>query len=94
MIVRELENTIEKEKKKAKVIKTKEAIEMELFGKGKPRKEFYDRAGNLLVLPYKNYTIWYEHIKGKKFDLLGHHGGLSRDEMLVPFAITKLSNLL
>jgi hypothetical protein len=67
---------------------------MGLFGKGKPKKEFYERVGNLLILPYKNHTIWYEHIKGKKFDLLGHHGGLSEDEMLVPFAIAKLSNLL
>jgi predicted AlkP superfamily pyrophosphatase or phosphodiesterase len=81
-------------KEKAKVVKTEEAIKMGLFGKGKPRKEFYDRVGNLLILPYKNHTTWYEHIKGKKFDLLGHHGGLSEDEMLVPFAITKLSNLL
>ncbi len=81
-------------KGKAKVIKTEEAIKMGLFGRGKPREEFYDRAGNLLILPYKNHTIWYEHIKGKKFEFLGHHGGLSKEEMLVPFAITKLSNLL
>ena len=81
-------------KGKAKVIKTEEAIKMGLFGRGKPREEFYDRAGNLLILPYKNHTIWYEHIKGKKFEFLGHHGGLSKEEMLVPFGITKLSNLL
>jgi predicted AlkP superfamily pyrophosphatase or phosphodiesterase len=81
-------------KRKAKVIKTEEAIEMGLFGKGKPKKEFYERAGNLLILPYANCTVWYEHIKGKKFDLLGMHGGLSKYEMLVPFGIVKLSDLL
>jgi hypothetical protein len=81
-------------KEMAKIVDTREAIEIGLFGRDKPRKEFYDRVGNLLILPYKNHTIWYKHIKGKKFKLLGCHGGLSRDEMLVPFAIAKLSNLL
>jgi hypothetical protein len=81
-------------KEKAQVVKTEEAIRMGLFGSGKPRKEFYDRVGNLLILPYKNHTVWYQHVKGKKLDLLGIHGGLSEDEMLVPFAISKLSNLI
>jgi predicted AlkP superfamily pyrophosphatase or phosphodiesterase len=80
-------------KEKAKVMKTQEAIEKGLFGLGKPKKEFIERAGNLLILPYKNNTIWYEYSKGKKFDLLGHHGGLSKDEMLVPFGIAMLSDL-
>jgi predicted AlkP superfamily pyrophosphatase or phosphodiesterase len=85
---------LNKLKEKAKVVKIEEAIKMGLFGKGKPRKEFYDRAGNLLILPYKNHTIWYKHVKNEKFNLLGHHGGLSEDEMLIPFAVAKLSNLL
>jgi len=81
-------------KEKAKIIKMDKAIKSGLFGIGKPKKEFYDRVGNLLILPYSNRTIWYEHIKGKRFDLLGMHGGLSEDEMLIPFGISKLSNLL
>jgi predicted AlkP superfamily pyrophosphatase or phosphodiesterase len=81
-------------REKAKVVKTEEAIKMNLFGIDKPSKEFYDRVGNLLILPYKNNTVWYQHIKGRKFNLLGHHGGLTKDEMLVPFAISKLSNLI
>jgi len=80
-------------KGKAEVTKIEEATKMGLFGIGKPKKEFYDRAGNLLILPYKNNTIWYEHIKGKKFDLFGMHGGLSEEEMLVPFGVAKLSEL-
>jgi hypothetical protein len=80
-------------KEKAKVLKVDEEIKNGLFGLGKPKKEFYDRAGNLLVLPIKNHTVWYEHIKNKKFNLLGHHGGLSKDEMLIPFGISMLSDL-
>ena len=78
---------------KAEIMETEEAFEKGLFGTGKPRDEFRDRVGNLLILPHKNHTIWYDHPNGRKFDLLGHHGGLNKEEMLVPFAITKLSSL-
>ncbi len=78
---------------KAKIIMSEDAISLNLFGIGKPTSEFKDRIGNLLILPYRNNTIWYEHIKGKKFDSLGHHGGLSKNEMLVPFALANLSDL-
>jgi hypothetical protein len=81
-------------KRKAKVMKTNEATEIGLFGIGKPIKRFYERVGDLLILPYNNHTVWYEHIKGKKIYFLGYHGGLHENEMFVPFAITKLSDLL
>ncbi len=81
-------------KDKAQILRTEEAIKMNLFGTGEPIEEFYDRIGNLLILPYGNNTIWYEHIEGKKFEALGHHGGLSREEMLIPFAIANLSDLI
>jgi predicted AlkP superfamily pyrophosphatase or phosphodiesterase len=81
-------------KGKARVIETRDAVTSGLFGRGRPRKKFYERAGNVLVLPYKNYTIWYKFTKRKKFEFLGHHGGLSREEMLVPFGIAKLSELV
>lgn len=84
----------ERLKEKAKIMKTKEAIDLGLFGIGKIRKEFVDRVGNLLVLPYDNNLVWYEHIKGKKVEFLGHHGGLNRNEVLIPFAIAKLSDLI
>ncbi|MEM7821469.1 MAG: alkaline phosphatase family protein [Candidatus Aenigmatarchaeota archaeon] len=84
----------EKLKEIAKVVKTRDAIKVGMFGIGKPVKIFYERVGDLLILPYKNHTVWYQHVKGKKTELLGHHGGLSNDEILVPFAISKLSSLI
>ena len=75
-------------------MRTDEAINMGLFGMGNPRKEFRDRVGNILILPYDNNTIWYEHVKGQKVEMLGHHGGLSKEEMLIPFGIGKVSNLI
>ena len=79
---------------KAEVIKTEDALNMGLFGTGRVHDHFLDRIGNLLILPYRDSIVWYEHIKGKKLKLIGHHGGLSEDEMLVPFSITKLSDLM
>jgi hypothetical protein len=81
-------------KEKSKILRTEEAIEMNLFGIGKPTKEFIDRIGNLLILPYNNNTVWYEHLEGRKFDSLGHHGGLNKEEMLIPFAVANLSELI
>lgn len=78
---------------KAKIVETKEAIKDGLFGLGKIKKEFLERVGNLLILPFNNETIWFEHIKNRKINLLGHHGGLNEKEMLVPILITNLKKL-
>ena len=80
-------------KREAEVMKSKDALKMGLFGIGKVHKDFLDRIGNLLILPYKESIIWYEHIKGKKVKSIGHHGGLTKEEMLIPFSIAKLSDL-
>jgi predicted AlkP superfamily pyrophosphatase or phosphodiesterase len=79
---------------RALVMKTQDAIERGLFGLGSPSERFLDRAGNLLILPRGNGTVWYEHKEGRRFDLLGMHGGLSERELLIPFAISNLSRLL
>lgn len=78
---------------KAVVKKTKDAVEEGLFGLNAPKDKFLERVGNVLILPLKNGTIWYEHIKGRKFEMRGHHGGLTPDEMLVPFASANLTDL-
>ena len=79
--------------KKALIIETKEAIDSGLFGLEKPREGFLDRTGNLVILPYRNETLWFEHRSGRRINLIGQHGGLSEDEMLVPFAAAKISDL-
>ena len=79
--------------KKAEIMKTSKAIKRGLFGIGDVGQSFSDRAGDLLILPYGNETIWFEHISGRKFTVLGHHGGLNQQEMLVPFMASKLFDL-
>jgi predicted AlkP superfamily pyrophosphatase or phosphodiesterase len=77
----------------ATVMTSDEAFEQGLFGLGKPHKRFKRRIGNLLILPHRDHLIWYEHLKGKRFGLLGMHGGLTIDEMLIPLAVANLAAL-
>jgi predicted AlkP superfamily pyrophosphatase or phosphodiesterase len=78
---------------RAEIIKTVDAIKLGLFGVGTPSQRFLDRVGNVLILPIKN-KIWYRHIAPKKPESVAMHGGLSEQEMIVPFAYTKLRDLI
>lgn len=71
-------------------------MEMGFFGVGIPSQEFISRVGNLVILPYQDSSIWYRYPGFKphrSLDYRGHHGGLSEEEMLIPFAAAKLSDL-
>ncbi|HID93541.1 MAG TPA: hypothetical protein EYP60_05530 [bacterium (Candidatus Stahlbacteria)] len=73
------------------VLSSKEVAKKGLFGTGEPKQEFYSRIGNLMVLPRKNYTFYYSYEDPQKeFEHKGSHGGLTSDEILVPFIVTKL----
>lgn len=78
---------------KAQILETRQAAECGLFGLGKASEAFLERTGNLLIVPYGKETVWFEHRSGRRINLLGQHGGLHPDEMLVPFAAAKLSSL-
>lgn len=80
--------------KYALILKTEDAIKARLFGNGGQDSEFLQRLGNIVVLPFRGNTIWYEHIKGELLEYKGHHGGLTEDEMLIPFAIAKFEDLI
>ncbi len=83
----------QKIKGKAQVSETSEAVESGLFGSGVPSQGVLDRLGNLMILPYGNGTVWFESPGGCKLSYLGQHGGLSEQEMLVPFGAASLSSL-
>jgi len=80
-------------KNKADVIKTEEAIALGLFGKNEMKNKFKSRLGSLIILPYQNYTVWREY-QDEKFEFLGHHGGLSKEEMAIPFSICGLHEIV
>ena len=81
-------------KGKANVIKADEALKDGLFGHGDLHTRFKGRIGDILLLPERNLTLYYERPYRKEFNMLGMHGGLSPDEMLVPFAAVRISDLL
>jgi predicted AlkP superfamily pyrophosphatase or phosphodiesterase len=78
---------------KAQILETSEAIRNGLFGVGEASREFVERAGNLLILPYDKETVWFSNPEGRKITFLGQHGGLNSQEMFVPFAAVNLGYL-
>jgi predicted AlkP superfamily pyrophosphatase or phosphodiesterase len=64
----------------AEIFETKRLIKDGLFGE-KISKEFLNRVGNLVILPYKNQAVWW-YEKGRfEQHFFGHHGGLTKEEM-------------
>jgi predicted AlkP superfamily pyrophosphatase or phosphodiesterase len=65
---------------KADVVKTEELIDNGYFGP-KVSARFRERAGNLIILPYRYESVWW-YEKGKHEQrFYGHHGGLTPQEM-------------
>lgn len=68
-------------KGKARVYLIKELIDKGVFGNLPLSSRFYQRIGNLVILPYENETVfWYEENRFENF-FKGNHGGLSSQEM-------------
>lgn len=63
------------------------AVRQGLFGEGKPHPGLFDRLGDLILVAKGNAYLWWSD---KADHLLGRHGGLSSDEMLVPFLACEL----
>jgi predicted AlkP superfamily pyrophosphatase or phosphodiesterase len=80
-------------KEKAVIQRVDEAIKEGLFGNGKIDNRFLDRIGNLLILPTRNYTVWYHFAPDLEMVFRGYHGELSEDEELIPFICTKIADL-
>jgi len=64
-----------------------QAVEGGLFGPGDPHPDIFNRLGDLIVAA-KGQAYWWWAAKDNP--LIGRHGGLSEDEMLVPFLAARL----
>ncbi|MBI4021723.1 MAG: alkaline phosphatase family protein [Candidatus Andersenbacteria bacterium] len=78
----------------ARVVRSQAEADQGLFGIGPEHPQFRRRIGNILVLPYEGYTVWYQYPGYKKNEHRGMHGGLSREEMLTVLGFATLSDLL
>ncbi len=58
-----------------------EAVEKGLFGPGTPHLRLSDRLGDLIVAAHNDAYLWWAD---KENPLIGRHGGLSAEEMIVP----------
>lgn len=63
------------------VISRQEALESGLLGLGTPHVDLENRMGDLVVIPHDNAYLWWAN---KANIMLGRHGGLHPDEMLIP----------
>ena len=69
------------------ILEPEYAVEKGLFGPGTPYERVYERLGDLIVAARGDAYWWWAN---KKNPLIGRHGGLSPDEMLVPFLAVRL----
>lgn len=64
------------------VFDTGTALEEGLFGTGSPHPDIHNRLGDLVAAAKRDHYWWWG---AKPNPLIGRHGGLSSQEMLVPF---------
>lgn len=62
-------------------------IKKNLFGLGKANPKLFDRVGDYVLVCKDNYIIKDKVGEEKKKPHVGHHGGISREEMLVPLVV-------
>ncbi|MFQ6135315.1 MAG: alkaline phosphatase family protein [Nitrososphaerales archaeon] len=77
------------------LLESEEALKKGLFGVGEVADETRDRIGDLLALPREGHSIFYPYKPHREELILkGGHGGLSEDEMLVPFLALPLEKAI
>jgi len=77
----------------ALVLRREEVLERGLYGDCEPSATFERRLGDLVVT-HRDLGVWYGDAEPEELDLVGMHGGLHPHEMLVPFAVCRLSSML
>lgn len=88
--VEEEKNFLEKELE-AHIWTKEEALEEDLFGR--EYMEGFERRLGDIIISHREKGIWYGQ-DSPEMDLIGYHGGLSKQEMEIPLAISKLEDIL
>ena len=77
----------------ARVYRREEVLAAGLFGDRDPSPTFERRLGDLVVT-HRDLSVWYGgDVESDELELIGMHGGLAPEEMLVPFAAATLDRL-
>ena len=65
-----------------------EAVKRGIFGRGKPSRQFLERAGDYIILAKRGKALLYPYReKDLEPEGLGYHGGLTPEEVIVPLII-------
>ena len=74
-------------KDKCYMYKSEKLIKKNYFGLFKPNKDLFDRIGDYTLIMKENYIIKDLILGEEKHKHIGHHGGISKEEMFVPLII-------
>jgi arylsulfatase A-like enzyme len=69
------------------VFNSSDLVESGLFGAGQSHPDLSSRMGDLTLIPHSNQYLWWA---SKENHLIGRHGGLHEEEMIVPFLAARL----
>jgi hypothetical protein len=75
---------------KAEIYRTQDLLAEHFFGLEEPSPTFLGRLGNVVILPYKNETVWWYEEGIFTMHFRGHHGGLAPEEMEIPLLVLPL----
>ena len=70
-------------------VDSSKALNSGLWGYGEMHGKAYDRIGNLVAIMRGNHAF-YAPVTDKRYFKGGKHGGLTPDEMLIPFLCVRL----
>lgn len=74
----------------ASVHKSEDLLALRYFGLYEPSEVFIRRVGHVCIIPYPGRHVWFQYSGSKEYDMKGLHGGLSRQEMVVPLSVSSL----
>jgi len=69
--------------------KSEDLIKKNFFGLYEPNKKLFDRIGDYTLIMKENYIIKDFVLGEEEKSLIGHHGGMSKEEMFVPLIVIK-----
>ncbi len=76
-------------KGRAEIWKVSDLVDLGLFGSSVSSR-FLERVGNLVILPLEGEAVWWFEKGRFEQHFYGAHGGLSRDELEIPFLFNSL----
>ncbi|MBN2458264.1 alkaline phosphatase family protein [Candidatus Woesearchaeota archaeon] len=74
-------------KKYCSLHKSQDLIDKNIFGLSEPDPSLFDRVGDYVLIMKENYIIKDMILKKERDFHIGNHGGVSRDEMIVPLIV-------